>query len=302
MEGFEIKTYEDTISHMLHNETYKGVLRSGDTCSEVIPELQIIDGETFQRAQDLMDERRKERNLDRRVPLNTRGQSLLSGEVFCGDCGGRLVLTTNAKKYIKKDGTVSKSTRIRYICYNKSRKRCECHGQSGYSQKIIDKQIMDLLKSVFDKLKAVDPFEVISKAQRKVIIDLDKKLADAKKARDETATDYEKIKADVKRAMASNNALLDVLTDIATEAREKMIDANEYYLSVSREIEDAKNNARASAENLSKLLGWAEMFDECDMETKKMIVAMLIKRVDVFPGYKMKVEFNFDLEQFELGL
>ena len=43
----------------------------------------------------LMLERTNERKEHRTVPLNTTGQSLLSGNVFCGHCGGRLVLTTN---------------------------------------------------------------------------------------------------------------------------------------------------------------------------------------------------------------
>ena len=281
---------------------YKGILRSGESCSNIIPELQIIDEKTFQLAQDLMDERRKEKNLDRRVPLNTRGHSLLSGQVYCGDCGGRLVITTNTKKYIRKDGSINIRKAIRYICYNKSRRRCECHGQSGYSQKILDKQITDLLHEIFAKLKNVDPEEVVSRVQRKVIVDLNKRLSDAKKACNDATAEYDQIKADVKKAIVSDNALLDVLADVAADAREKMIKANENYIAISKAVEEAKSNACATREDFNKLLSWADMFDKCDMETKKMIVSMMIKRVDVYPGYKMQIEFNFDLEQFELGL
>ena len=35
---------------------------------------------------------------------------------------------------------------------------------------------------------------------------------------------------------------------------------------------------------------------------KKMIVNCLIKRVEVFRGYKLKVEFNIDFEQFMVGI
>ena len=37
-------------------------------------------------------------------------------------------------------------------------------------------------------------------------------------------------------------------------------------------------------------------------EKKKMIVNCLIKRIEVSRGYKLKVEFNIDFEQFMVGI
>ncbi len=45
-----------------------------------------------------------------------------------------------------------------------------------------------------------------------------------------------------------------------------------------------------------------ELYDEASFEKKKMIVNCLIKRVEVFRGYKLKVEFNIDFEQFMVGI
>jgi hypothetical protein len=41
--------------------------------------------------------------------------------VFCGHCGARLVVTTNGKKYVRKDSHMTVKTRTRYVCYNKTR-------------------------------------------------------------------------------------------------------------------------------------------------------------------------------------
>ena len=70
-----------------------------------------------------MLERTNERKERRTVPLNTTGQSLLSGNIFCGHCGGRLVLTTNGTTTRLADGTPVHKKRIRYVCYNKTRRR-----------------------------------------------------------------------------------------------------------------------------------------------------------------------------------
>ena len=57
-----------------------------------------------------------------------------------------------------------------------------------------------------------------------------------------------------------------------------------------------------SSVRLDELISWAELYDEASFEKKKMIVNCLIKRVEVSRGYKLKVEFNIDFEQFMVGL
>lgn len=62
---------------------YTCVICNGDCKSDLLPDLQIIDEDLFQRAQKIM-EKRTTHHSD--VPLNTRGQSLLVGNIFCGHC------------------------------------------------------------------------------------------------------------------------------------------------------------------------------------------------------------------------
>lgn len=58
-------------------------------CRPLFEALQIIAPDQFDLAQKLMLERTNERKERRTVPLNTAGQSLLSGNIFCGHCGGQ---------------------------------------------------------------------------------------------------------------------------------------------------------------------------------------------------------------------
>ena len=44
------------------------------------------------------------------------------------------------------------------------------------------------------------------------------------------------------------------------------------------------------------------MYDRANIETKKMIVNSLIKRIDVYRSYRVHVEFNIDFDQFQFGL
>ena len=49
-------------------------------------------------------------------------------------------------------------------------------------------------------------------------------------------------------------------------------------------------------------ISWAEMYDSASMESKKMIVSCLIRRVEVYRDYRLHIDFNIDFEQFSAGL
>ena len=50
------------------------------------------------------------------------------------------------------------------------------------------------------------------------------------------------------------------------------------------------------------IISWAEMYDSASMESKKMIVSCLIRRVEVYRDYRLHIDFNIDFEQFSVGL
>ena len=106
-----------TIRGIICNLTYTGILRSGESRSPVLPHLQIIDPELFEAAQRIRTNRANAAEKERTVPRNIGGQSLLSGNVFCGHCGARLTLTTSGKAYPCKDDPHRVIKRVRYICY-----------------------------------------------------------------------------------------------------------------------------------------------------------------------------------------
>ena len=139
-----------SIRGIICNLTYTGVLRSGDSRSQVLPHLQIITPELFEAAQHIRTSRANSAEQERRVPLNTRGQSLLAGNVFCGHCGSRLSLTTNGKAYPCKDDPNRIVKRVRYVCYGKTRKQTECDGQTGYTAHTLDGIICVLMATYED--------------------------------------------------------------------------------------------------------------------------------------------------------
>ena len=86
--GYQTRTgkpwHHATIRGIVCNLTYTGVLRSGESRSEVLPHLQIIPPELFQTAQRIRTLRASRAEQECMIPRQTGGHSLLSGNVFCG--------------------------------------------------------------------------------------------------------------------------------------------------------------------------------------------------------------------------
>jgi hypothetical protein len=291
------------VGHILHNITYMGVLRSGESRSEVFPNLQIIYPDTFELAQKLMAERINEYNDKRTMPRNTSGQSLLSGNVFCGHCGGRLTLTSNSTARLNADGERVTRRRIRYVCYNKTRHRAECDGPTGYTMHILDGMVTEVLHQIFDKMKAVDEAEIVSRTQMNVATNLKEQLAIAKREFAQAAKEYEAVKAKLMAVIQGESSLPEnMLSEMADEAGRKMMSASEKVSAFNTQIEKDNSRIDEIRRDYKNILKWSEIFDSSDMAVKKMVAGYLIKKVYVYSDYRLHIEFNINFAQFELGL
>jgi len=295
--------HEATVGHILHNIMYIGVLRSGKTKSEIFEELQIIDPANFNLAQQLMAERVNEYNENRTMPRNTSGQSLLSGNIFCGHCGGRLTLTTNGTVRKNAAGEEISRKRIRYVCYNKTRKRAECDGQTGYTMHILDGVVTDVLHQVFDRMKNVSEKDIIGRTHRMAAVSLSERIGKAKTECAKTTKEYESLKTEVIKAVQGQSKFqLDLLSELVDDARAKMMQANERLTELNSELENSNSKLAEIKADYDHILAWSELFDDSDMAVKKMIAGHIIKRVYVYSDYRLHFEFNINFAQFDLGL
>ena len=69
-------------------------------------------------------------------------------------------------------------------------------------------------------------------------------------------------------------------------------------------LELEQGNAKLSEmkRDLKRIRTWSEIFDDSDMAVKKMIASYIIKRINVYAGYKLDIELNMNVQQFLNGL
>lgn len=314
-----------SIQNILQNIMYQGILRSGETRSEIFPELQIISPEQFARVKKAREQRSsayeekcaaawgvdvsllKDGSLltnqpPRTVPRRNTGRALLSGNVFCGHCGGRIFASTGRKSHHSNPNKVSERVPI-YKCYNRSQHKGVCDGPSTYRAEKVDQVIERILQGIFAHAKEIDEREFVKQQVQSTAVQYQQKL---KKAKSEYAkysrelTKWEGLMLDslegtcvfspeqIKKRMDSVQQSLADLTD---EIETLQVKANEAQV-ISDEI----------MEQHHRLLSWADMFADAPPEEKKIIASYIVKAVTLTRNYGIQIEFNISEAQYLSGM
>lgn len=285
-----------SINRMIKNPIYTGVICNGDCESDIIPELQIIDPELFRRAQEIMQKRTTHHD---EVPLNTRGRSLLVGNVYCGHCGGRLTLTTSGRKRMRKDGTVHRETRARYQCHYNVRHPGECGGQSGYGVTKLDCLVDKIIHMQFGRIRNAPPQDLIEQQNAK---EIELAKAKAKLVLDQLQQkqeEYETLRAETVKVLQGKSRLnVDLLNSLVAETEEAVKVLSEQVQAAQQEVQERIASAEIVRQEYVQLIGWADMYDNCTFEAKKMIIARFVKAIHVFRDYEIVMEFNVSFAEF----
>ena len=305
--GYRARTgkmwHHASIRGIIANLTYTGVLRSGESRSQELPELQIISPEEFERAQEIRHARANSAEETRTIPLNTKGEALLSGNVFCAHCGSRLALTTSGKHRKRADGTYDETKRIRYICYGKTRKQTDCDGQTGYTMHILDGMVEKVVRQVFSRVSSIPREELVGRKFQEVYDERKRHLADVNAQLQKATKDLDLLKSEILKSLKGESAFSsDVLSEMIDHAEKDCAALEEARQVAQKEIENRQELMDYLCAQYDQLVSWSELYDSASMEAKKMIVNQLIKRIDVGRDYQINITFNFNYEQFIHGL
>jgi len=70
-----------------------------------------------------------------------------------------------------------------------------------------------------------------------------------------------------------------------------------------KELDVLLDSAEQEQRELAQLKSWADLYNNCSFEAKKMIVAEFVKAVYVYRGYSIEIEFNVSFDDFQrLGI
>ena len=290
-----------SIQGMLKNILYTGILRSGESRSEVQEQLRIIDDKTFAIVQEMLAARSRRQEAIRSKPLNTRGKSLLAGNIFCGHCGARLCVTTSGKGRRRQDGT--DVVRMRYTCQTKSRTHGECDGQTGYTVEKLDAMIDSIIQGIFSRVRSLNRKDVVNAC---VSNDLNAKKAFLRKAQkdyEKAEKDLQRLKSEIVNALTGASAFSpELLNSVIQEQSQRCEELRNALNEAEKDYAESDSQIEVRSQQYDDLLEWSAAYETASISAKKVIVARMIERVDVYRGYQLKLKLNISVEQFLVSL
>lgn len=300
-EGFRSRSGKDiaigTINRILKNPIYTGIICKGESQSEMLPELKIIDGELFDRAQEILQGRSGHHS---ETPLTTKGQSLMTGNIYCGHCGARLMLATSGRKYRRKDGTEVTKTYSAYKCCNRALIPGKCDGQTTYGVPKVDNLMEQIIRIQFERIQKAPPQALIEQQRDREI-----ELAKAKTRRlhdqyQQKQRDYQDLKDETLKVIRGTSRLnVDLLNSLVDETTAQLKDLERQISEAETELREIVTSAEQVRQEYAQLMDWAALFDNCTFEAKKMIAAQFVKAVHIKRDYEIDVEFNLSFDEFQ---
>ena len=285
-----------SIQGMMRNILYTGVLRSGKSQSPAIEDLRIIDDKTFNTVQAMLKSRSRQNEAIRSAPLNTRGRSLLAGNIFCGHCGARLCITTSGKGRPRADGT--DSVRMRYTCQTKSRTHGECDGQTGYTVHKVDLIVDAIIRGVFRRVRNLSREDIINVQYH---TDMRERQAYAEKVKQDYAeaeANLQRLKSEIIKSITGQSAFSPDILNGAIQEQQRLCDELHHTMTeAERAVNEITSQRAVFDRQYDELLEWANAYDNASISAKKMIVSQMIERVDVSRGYHLQIKFRISVEQ-----
>jgi len=284
---------------ILQNTIYIGIMTCGEVASDVIPELRIIQDDLFQQAQKLR-KARVDATKTRTLPLQTKGNALLSGNIFCACCGGRLNLSDYRQSYTRKtDGVLVENKHTRYVCYNRTRRLRDCDNQVAYSMNRIDNMVTELLVSLFQNIKDAAESELIEKSYLSELQSCKTKLKGVKAELHKHTESLKALQAEVVDAIQGTSKFdPSLLNELIQQTKVKIDTATDEVAHYEADLENGQQQLETITADYNKLISWSGIFQDSNTETKKMITAYLIESVKVKRGYELDIQFNVAFEQF----
>lgn len=287
-----------SINGMIRNSTYTGVLRSGESRSEVIDALQIIEPQTYEAAQKIMKTRVSDAADNRSYPMNSESRCLLNGKVYCADCGSRLIVATNGR-YTEENGV--KVKRLRYMCYGKSRKQTNCQGQTGYSAKRLDNVVDGIIWHIFASMKSIPKNEVVHSGMAAMQKEYESRYKTAQRDLKKAVGDVTELKGEVLKAIRGESKFSpELLNELISQAEQEVTTSETACAGVKRELDGLKYQVENFRAQYDEVISWTELYGAADFPAKKMIIANLINRIEVGTDYELHIDFNIDLSQFKI--
>lgn len=290
-----------TINTMLANPIYNGYLVYGDTRSQQIPKLMIVDNQTWESVRVIKQAKRPtpiDPDNSQGIVVNSSSPLLLTGIIKCGHCGSAITTTYNTKTWTNKDGTIKKYKAAKYRCSGKALGRKQCDGQTIYGKNKIEDIVLEEVKMYLQRLSQIDLKKEIEKMQAQTLEKEQEELDNLQRSNEENYKELTVLQDEVAKSLMGNSTFQPEMLSSLINSKEKAISQNnEAIMKLEESIRTSRVELNSALELQQTIPRWDEEFDKADADRKKVLLRSIISEVIVYRD-KVKVSVKLHLQQF----
>ncbi len=266
-------------------------------------EIVIISEADWERAQEIREARKnrineaKEANVKMyeeqyNVPFSTKGRLPLIGIAYCGYCGKRLKNGSYNNRWETLEGEQKISYVGRYYCPEK------CAERGCYSQEYLDGIVFDVVERYMERLKTIDVSSEIKKMQSQQRVGIEKDLQAKKREQRALKLDIETLEEKIPDAIRGEYFFsAEKLSDMIREKEQRLKDLCKEQKEIEKRLEQLSVDEKDLNRFLSVVPNWKDEFRSADTETRKMLLAMMIDRVEV-KNDSVVIKFKIQVDNF----
>ena len=296
------KFQASNVLRIIRHEGYTGYIITKNARSEYIPELQIIDKDTFDRANDSISRRSTKIKQEKQISHTCQNPTLLAGIVYCAHCGAKMSGFMHKDRYKLADGTIREKVQPKYNCFQRAQKNKggrDCDGQSLYLAETVDAIVLEVVRKVFAQIKDTPYSRVAeqrirqeSNLQKVKRVAIEKKMRSAQHA-------LERFESEILKCLDGTSCFTeDMIAKQIRKSQKDLDDAKAEFAELQKERINETAEIRKLRSYYDDFRGWADEFDSAPLEIKRTILSQLIDRVEVGRKYAVTIKFNMSYQQF----
>lgn len=220
-------------------------------------------------------------------------------DIYCAHCGSRLAYYPNVTRKKLADGTTREYERHVYRCYRRTNAKETCNGMNVYKAEMVTEVVLQAVRQFFARIKEVPSAELLNSVCEHNTsvyqVAYKKAEADYQEAHRQIAALEEQT---VKALTGENSIDISIINSMMPKYQAKFEKAKADMETAKVKLNEEKETNRTAVRQVKDLREWAEAFDKANKETRHMILARLIDRVEVGAGYHVTIKFKITYEQF----